>query len=45
MITTKQVIAARKRSLEYFRKAGIVLTKEEENNIEVAVRRMPEVAE
>ena len=32
----EQVQAARLRALEYFRKAGIVLTEEERNNIEVA---------
>lgn len=36
MITKKQLEDARVRALEYFAKAGIVLTKEEKDNIEVA---------
>ncbi len=35
MITEKQIEAARKRAQGYFRKAGIVLTEAERNNIEV----------
>lgn len=36
MITKTQLENARKRALEYFEKAGIILTDEEKNNIEVA---------
>lgn len=36
MITKSQYESARKRALEYFEKAGIVLTEEEKNDIEVA---------
>ena len=36
MITPRELEKARQRTLEYFQKAGIVLTDEEKNNIEVA---------
>ena len=36
MITKKQYIEAQKRALEYFSKAGIVVTENEKKNIEVA---------
>lgn len=36
MLTRAQVEEARKRALDYFEKAGIVLTEEEKRNIEVA---------
>lgn len=36
MLTTEQVKSARDKALDYFNKAGIVLTEEEKNSIEVA---------
>ncbi len=36
MLTKKQYEAARTKALEYFKKAGIVLTEDEMNNLEVA---------
>ena len=45
MITEKQYGEAQKRTLEYFEKAGIVITEKEKGNIKVADFGLGELAE